>query len=54
MLRVRRGLVPRHVAPGTNRFCSVAGLGHDETPLSVLLPMAFEELFLRGIEEGHK
>ena len=39
---------PGMTPPGINRFCSVQGLGHDETPLSVLLPRAFTEFFPAG------
>ena len=42
------GSCPGMTPPAINRFCSVAGLAHDETPLSVLLPTAFAEFFPDG------
>ena len=39
------GACPGMPPPAINRFCSVAGLSHDDTPLSELLPRAFTEFF---------
>lgn len=39
------GACPGLAPPAINRFCSVDGLSHDDTPLSKLLPRAFAEFF---------